>query len=255
MDNKPNKNTIKEMLEGHKKGTNLVAIIIGIVVVLILGVAAVYMLSTLKHTPKNYAKEDFSKYMENKNYNTSQETNRQQENNQINQPATKNVDNAQGENQIQTYELPKAEDNTTVNSSKTTEISEPQIINPYAPKNAEKHKGIKKISQHRHTEYEKHAAIKKHKAVVHKHKYIKRRYVLQVTSNLNKRFASATVSKLKSCGHNAYSRIKIVNNKIFTRVMVGPINGYSAAKEEALLIKKQLHLKYMPIIKRYAKVP
>lgn len=256
--NKSNKNTIKEMLEGHKKGVNFVAVIIGIVVVLILGIAAVYMFSTLKSKPQNYAKEDFSKYMENKNYNAAQniEENRQPKNTQTNQSIYENTDNMQGENQIKTYELPEAKDNaTSANSSKATEVTEPQIINPYAEKSAEKHKSIK-ASQPKHTKYKKHAAIKKHKVVIaHKHNYTGKKYMLQVTSNLNKKFAAATVSKLKSCGHDAYSRVKIINNKIFTRVMVGPINGYSAAKEEALLIKKQLHLKYMPTIKRYAKVP
>ncbi len=296
MDNKSDKNNIKEMLEGHKKKFNLVAVVVGIAVVIVIGLGAFYVIHTLNSTPQSYTQKNLNKYMENtkaqtENSNTQTESvntnntaptntneakNAEAEQNS-NQSNTQN-NNTQNVNQPKTYPVATATGNNTKNGNVTAASSNnqntnstenqqtkatssgPQIINPYAKPEQKKTQISKVNTQKTKTNtaikhkkaYAAKKIIKRHK----KHGYIaKRQYALQVSSNLDKKFVSITLNKLKRCGYKTYIRIKIINNKVYRRVMVGPIAGYTAAKDEAILIKRQLKLSYMPIIKRYDKIP
>ncbi len=75
-------------------------------------------------------------------------------------------------------------------------------------------------------------------------------YVLQVSSNRDRKLAILTVVKLRKCGHKAYTKEVEIKGQKYTRVYVGPIKGYSAAKLEAKEIKRQLRLGYLPIIRK-----
>ncbi len=296
MDNKSDKNSIKEMLEGHKKKFNVVAVVVGIAVVIVIGLGAFYVIHTLNSTPQSYTEKNLNKYMENtkaqtENSNTQTESvnvnnttptneneaqntetsqnstqgNAQSNNNQnTNQPKTYPVATASGNNTQNENAAVTPSNNQNANSNENQQSkatsSGPQIINPYA-KPEQKKTRISKVNaqktktntaiKHKKT-YAAKKMIKRHK----KHGYVaKKQYALQVSSNLDKKFVSITLNKLKRCGYKAYIRIKIINNKVYRRVMVGPISGYTAAKDEAILIKRQLKLNYMPIIKRYDKIP
>ena len=282
MEDKPNKDSIKEMLEGHKKKFNVIAVIVGIAVVLIIVFGGLYIVETLNTTPKTSTEENLNKYMENANKqveNSNSNAQNQKTVSTVSENVTKlskpanNIPSAQQKQPAKTQAVQKtgqtAAEQTqtqpktyTVSGKNTSSkngsmeqksgkngLSGPQIINPYAQKKSKKtaYAG-KPVSKHK-------ASAKRH--IRHKsHKYISvKKYALQVSSNLNKKFVSITLSKLKRCGYRSYVRIKIINNKVYRRVMVGPIRGYTAAKDEAVLIKRQLRLKYIPIIKKYDKIP
>ncbi len=296
MDNKSDKDTIKEMLEGHKKKFNVVAVLIGIAVIVIIGLGAVYVIHTLNSTPKSYTEAKLNKYMENTkaqtesnniqkenaNVSTSQVSSTEENEQRKAQPAKENENMQQNQQNNQSPNpypavSPTVGNNTTIsesnniNSQTTTSKngvnrkmqSGPQIINPYAKNNKTQMKTLtantKRIGSAKIKKHKKHYAKEKyikHAKQYKRHKYTsKKQYVLQVSSNLDKKFVSLTLAKLKRCGYKAYIRIKIINNKVYRRVMVGPINGYTDAKDRALLIKRQLNLNYVPIIKKYDKVP
>ncbi len=306
MDNNSDKNSIKEMLEGHKKKFNVVAVVVGIAVVAVIALGAAYVIHTLNSSPKSYTEENLNKYMEStkeqtenvnaqpKNVNAVQNNAQNTSENGVNQSANnskngveENAQNNQGGNQPKTYPVVTQTGNKTQTAGKinnnmnnTTQtvasqsgknmqknqqsVSGPQIINPYAKEKPSKIKnsaksGINSKIETKNNSKTKHKRVLVAEKTTRKHKKYRhtavKKYVLQVSSNLDKKFVSVTLEKLKRCGYKAYIRIKIINNKVYRRVMVGPIAGYTAAKDEALLIKRQLRLNYMPIIKKYDKIP
>jgi len=292
MDNKPDKDSIKEMLEGHKKKFNVVAVVVGIAVIIVIGLGAFYVIHTLNSTPQSYTEKNLNKYMENtkaqtENSNTQTESvnvnntaptsANEAQNTKVGQNSTQN-NNSKNVNQPKMYPVATTTGNNTKNGNVTSAASNnqntnssnkqqtkaassgPQIINPYAKPKQENIRTAKVNTQKTKKSVKvKHKQVYTAKKIVKRHKkhvYVaKKKYALQVSSNLDKKFVSITLNKLKRCGYNAYIRIKIINNKVYRRVMVGPIAGYTAAKDEALLIKRQLKLNYMPIIKRYDKIP
>jgi len=115
-------------------------------------------------------------------------------------------------------------------------------------------KGVRTASKGKTRKGNRAMALNKSKGVSHKSKLRRKShggvYILQVSSNKNRKLAILTVIKLRKCGHKAYTREVEVKGVKYTRVYVGPIKGYSAARLEAREIKRQLHLGYLPIIKR-----
>ena len=86
---------------------------------------------------------------------------------------------------------------------------------------------------------------------IKKHVYTRaKKYYIQVSSNKNRKLALLNVIKLRKCGHNAFTKEVEIKGVKYTRVYVGPIKGYALAKQEAKEIKKQLHLVYLPLIKK-----
>ncbi len=160
---------------------------------------------------------------------------------------------------------------TEVSTKPASEQAGPKIIPPkseteaktkvnrevkkgFGEKAAEIKESVKSITNKKTVRKGKLAAFNKPKRVSRR---VKRRkkghlgvYVLQVSSNKNRKLAILTVIKLRKCGHKAYTKEVSVKGEKYTRVYVGPIKGYSAAKLEAKEIKRQLHLGYTPIIKR-----
>ncbi len=148
---------------------------------------------------------------------------------------------------------------TTQNETKRTqetESTDPQIINPHKEENKKETAAIKKQTKSntvKKTQSTKKVKKNCEKTAV-KHEYVVKNYVLQVSSCLSKKAVSNTVLRLKKYGHKAFTEEKIINSKKYTRVMVGPTKGYLVAKKEAMNIKSQLKLPYMPIVKRYDKI-
>ncbi len=78
----------------------------------------------------------------------------------------------------------------------------------------------------------------------------KRKYVVQVASDRNKKMAIYTLGRLIRCGYKSYLKDVVVHGKKYTRVMVGPVSSYAKAKFVAAQVKKALHLDYSPLIIR-----
>ncbi len=164
-----------------------------------------------------------------------------------------------------------ASNETEANTSAVSEQAGPKIIPPKSEieqgeklekrvksgihKSAAKvKKGVKNTLKKKIEKNRRALAIYKSKESSHRVKLQRKShagvYILQVSSNKNRKLAILTVIKLRKCGHKAYTREVEINGEKYTRVYVGPIKGYSAARLEAKEIKRQLHLGYLPIIKR-----
>ncbi len=100
----------------------------------------------------------------------------------------------------------------------------------------------------------KHAAPTK-QVVSNKDKHVKNKYVVQISSYQNKKQAQEMLNNLKKAGYTAFLTTALINNTTYTRVMIGPFDGYFDAKKVALSAKEKMKLKYMPMIKKYAKLP
>ncbi len=88
-----------------------------------------------------------------------------------------------------------------------------------------------------------------------KQKTQKSRFVVQVSSYQNKKQAISMVEKLKKLGYNSFAMSVLINNKTYTRVMIGPFDNYFTAKSTAISVKEKAKLKYMPMIRKYDKLP
>ncbi|WP_035587775.1 SPOR domain-containing protein [Hippea jasoniae] len=259
-----NKDKIKEILEGHSKKFSTAEIIVGIVVVLIIGVGAGYAIFKLILPPPTPIEYQTQPINEQQNIQLAQ-TPKQAP---LPQPEINNKENQPNQNQTTP---PQQEQQAVVGNNTETQQAQittqtqkqtqgPEIINPYKKTTQKPKLQTKPASTHKpklttkKTSHAKHYIATRH-SKVKKHKTTTRKYILQVSSNSNRKFAIATVLKLRKCGHKAYTKEIEIKGKKYTRVYVGPIKGYEAAKDEAENIKRQLHLGYLPIIKRYDKVP
>ncbi len=256
-----NKDRIKEILQKQKNKSGTKVIIIVSAIILIVGIAAGYIINSLVSTKKTNTAITLNQMSKN--------TDEEQSNPQFDSNDLQNSAEDLGSNnseEIKTYAIQS--DNSDKNNTKdnlSEGVSTPTIVNPYSDNKGNESSQstyknnnnvfqpkVKKVLEHKKTTV---AKTKKHRVLHKKTVHHLRRYVIQVSSNLNRSQALRNVLKLRKCGHKTYSKKVVVNNKTYTRVMVGPISGYSAAKEESLNIKRQLKLGYFPIIKRYVKVP
>ncbi len=284
---KPDKDTIREMLEGRKRRSSTITIVVGVIVVLLILVGVGYVIYSLTSTNKNYTEEiapppaetaqkstpaqpeqlaqtqpEQTTVIEKKPKAVPQQTEQTAEKKGVqNQTAAKkSVESAQETPSKQSAPEKSRQVETTSN---VKEVTGPQIINPYAIKKmAKTTAGATKPAQTtqanigktiRKTVTKKTAAIKHERRKTSKRVLAK--YTIQVSSNLDKKVVRYTIKELKSWGYNVYTRLKPLNNKLYTRVFVGPVEGYDNAKKIAETIKKRLHLSYMPIIRKYDKVP
>lgn len=264
-----NKDKIKEILEGHNKKFTAVELIVGIVVLLAIGCAigyVIFKLLTPKQTTPNIITKvqqpPVPKVAENKEITVNTKPKTQ----------TINIKTETGENNENIGN--NTEISSTANSTQNEEQNEqtgPNIITPETESNINNN-GLLQNKQNTKIQNKKQIAekvnqipkrtIKKHKTVLtrkhathkvtHKHhRYINAvKYVIQVSSNKNRRLALLNVIKLRKCGHTAFTKEIEIKGVKYTRVYVGPIKDYSLAKEEAREIKKQLHLSYFPLIKK-----
>ncbi|AEA33936.1 SPOR domain-containing protein [Hippea maritima] len=262
----PDKDKIKEILEGHNKRFTATELIVGIIVILLIGTGVGYALFKIFSPPTQpneytHIEENLQNEVQNNNTIEEQpykETQAETEKQNLPQQTPQQTQKYSQQEEIQTPAIQQTEKAQTQQG--------PQIVNPYKEQqtsNSEQKQAKTEITRHKEAQsITANTSVKKakkhitHKTITarKKHKTILKKYILQVSSNSNRKLALLTTIKLRKCGHNAFTKEVTIKGKTYTRVMVGPIEGYQAAKEEAKNIKKQLHLKYTPIIKRYDKV-
>ncbi len=254
------KDKIKEILEGHNKKFTTAELIVGIVVILIIGCGIGYAVFKLLTPSVTIPPKTITEVQQPQTPPITEEKgNVTQQSAQIN----KQVPKTSEENATQSSQVIALGNNTKTKMSNMQQTG-PKII---PPKPIMKSKAapvkMKEIKRPKLPK-PKQVTVKKksitHLAAVHAVRKVKRRirhkrfvsgkYVLQVSSNKNRKFALLTVIKLRKCGHNAYTKEVEIKGEKFTRVYVGPIRGYIVAKAEAKEIKKQLHLGYLPMIIR-----
>ena len=257
-----NKDKIKELLEGHNKKFTTTELIVGIIVLLIIGCGigyAIFKLLTPAPTqipPANTITEVQQPPIpqtttEKKNTVVNQQTNQTQ-------PEVVQNNTSETESQYQSVENNTAQNiNTSANQQIGPNIIPPATTNQPQEQAPKENKKIKtQVSQKQRkitTTSNKLTTAKRtvHKRRIKKHVYAHTtKYYIQVSSNKNRKLALLNVIKLRKCGHNAFTKEVEVKGEKFTRVYVGPINGYALAKQEAREIKKQLHLRYLPLVKK-----
>ena len=266
------KDKIKEILEGHSKKFSTVEIIVGIVVVLLIGSGIGYAIFKLLSPPSNTTSVEYQ-----------MQTPESVQSNPIKETPSEPIESTQENEEIK-------QENNGITGNETLATQEPTTVNKATPTTAKEEtekqtqpangpqivnlenqiQTVQKKEQPTQTEKEKPKAkqtvtqkpkkeIKHHtvkpKPKTHKKYAAAKKYIIWVSSNKNRKFALTTVLKLRKCGHNAFIKEVEVKGKTYTRVYVGPVNGYYAAKIKAREIKKQLKLSYMPIIKKYDKIP
>ncbi|WP_025270097.1 SPOR domain-containing protein [Hippea sp. KM1] len=260
----PDKDKIKEILEGHSKKFSAVELIVGIAVILVIGAGVGYALFKILSPPSQpeyaHIEENIPSQVEpTYTQNQPQQEAEQQQPEAIQEPIQTE---SPSEKAAQTESIPQQEEGPQIiNTTKTQQ----QTANKQSKPQTETIQKQTKQTQVSHNKPKTERSIPKktkpHKTVIahtktkhtHSKKHLKK-YILQVSSNSNRKLALLTVIKLRKCGYKAFTKEIEVNGKKYTRVMVGPIEGYEAAKVEAKQIKKQLHLNYTPIIKKYDKV-
>ncbi|WP_022669954.1 SPOR domain-containing protein [Hippea alviniae] len=258
------KDKIKEILEGHSKKFTAVELIVGIVVVLLVGAGIGYAIFKLLAPPSVPPVEYQAPSSEVVQPNPIKETPPPQP---VVPQATQNEQAQKESNLSETTQTPNTqESNEYAVQSESQQPAGPQIITPKKQSEATQKETIPTVQKKEKKQPKHTVAVAKPKPKKEiKHKITKpkshksyaslKKYVIWVSSNENRKFALVTVLKLRKCGHNAFSKEVNIKGKTYTRVYVGPIKGYEAAKTEAKEIKKQLKLSYMPIIKRYDKIP
>ncbi len=269
-----NKDKIKEILEGHNKKFTAAELIVGIVVLLVIGCVigyAIFKILTPKQiTPNNVITKvqqpPVPKVTENKKMavnvsskkqviNTKAKTGESKEKigNNTEISITNNIQN-KGQNEQTGPKIitPEAENNINNN-----QLQNKQNAKVYSSKQIAKTKNttpkekMTMMKQKARINVTKKYTIVHHRVTHKYHGYIRAiKYVIQVSSNKIRKLALLNVIKLRRCGHNAFTKEVEVKGAKYTRVYVGPIKGYSLAKEEAKEIKRQLHLKYFPLIKK-----
>jgi len=256
-----NKDKIKEILEGHNKKFTTTELIVGIIVLLIIGCGigyAIFKLLTPAPTqipPANTVTEvqqpAIPQTTEEENAAVNQETNQAQP------PVVQNNTTTEEKNQYQNLENNTAQ-NTNVQTSQQNQVG-PNIIPPTSTSNKVQEQTPTKATKTQTSYKPKRVTPKtttvteraEHKRHIKKHVYTHiTKYYIQVSSNKNRKLALLNVIKLRKCGHNAFTKEVEVKGVKYTRVYVGPIKGYTVAKQEAKEIKKQLHLEYLPLIKK-----
>ena len=261
-----NKDKIKEILEGHNKKFTAAELIVGIVVLLVVGCVigyAIFKILTPKQiTPNNIITKvqqpPVPKVTENKKMAVNVSSKKQVINtkakigeskekigNNTEISTTNNIQN-KGQNEQTGPKIitPKAENN--INSN---QLQNKQKI--ATTKNTTPKEKMRIVKQKARTNVTKKYTIVHHRVTHKYHGYIRAiKYVIQVSSNKIRKLALLNVIKLRRCGHNAFTKEVEVKGAKYTRVYVGPIKGYSLAKEEAKEIKRQLHLRYFPLIKK-----
>ena len=274
-----NKDKIKEILEGHNKKFTAVELVVGIVVLLLIGCAIGYVIFELltpkQTTPNNIITKvqqpPIPNATENKVVVNTNSKTQVTNNNKNPVENNKNIENG-----TETSSTITMASNNTQNKEENEQTG-PKIITPESENSAnnnnnnnlknEKSKKtqssihvatttMKNTTHKKATKKYKTTIVKKHSTASNRvaykhHRYIHpTRYIIQVSSNKNRKLALLNVIKLRKCGHNAFTKEVKIKGTRYTRVYVGPIKGYSVAKQEAKEIKKQLHLKYFPLIKK-----
>ena len=245
------KNQIKNMLETHQKQYSLGVLIISIVVALFIGIAVGYGIKTFIEATKNAYNQTISEKNYNAPYlneenNTVQNEQPTEEKNSVGN-YTVNVNNTQPSNAI------NSSLNTQDNISTAYNESGPEIISPEVNENSSRKTETKWVNKtHTQKTLVTHSKLKHH---IHKHTSIKRKsnlakYVIQVSSNLNRKVALSTLAKLRRYGFKAYIVCVNIHNKTYSRIMVGPIIGHRAAISQSNKIKRKLRLVYSPLIKK-----
>ncbi len=271
-----NKDKIKEILEGHNKKFTAAELVVGIVVLLVIGCAIGYVVFKLL-APKQTTPNSIITKVQQPPAPTATE-NKEVAVNAKSKAEVTNKNKKAGENNKNIENGTETSSTVTMTSNNTQneEVSEqtgPKIITPESENSAKNNNNLKN-EKNKKTQNNSHVAttrnttpkratkkykttmVKKHSTtnnrVVYKHhKYIHQtKYIIQVSSNKNRKLALLNVIKLRKCGHNAFTKEVKIKGTRYTRVYIGPIKGYSVAKQEAKEVKKQLHLKYFPLIKK-----
>ncbi len=261
-----NKDKIKEILEGHNKKFTTTELIVGIIVLLIIGCGIGYAIFKLLTPAPNQIpptstvtavqQPAIPQSTEEENTAVNEETKQTQP------PVVQNnTSENEEENQYQNVENNTAQ-NAVAQNSEQNQIG-PNIIPPTSTTNQIQKQPTTKPNEEakKQTLQTKRAVSKTSKATatkrvktkrhIKKHVYTRvTKYYIQVSSNKNRKLALLNVIKLRKCGHNAFTKEVKIKGVKYTRVYVGPIKGYTLAKEEAKEIKKQLHLGYLPLIKK-----
>jgi len=247
-----NKNQIKNMLETHQKQYSLSTLIISVVVALLVGVAAGYGVKSFIESGKNVSDQAISE----KNYSTSylNEEDNTIQNEQPTEAKNSTEDYTIDGNNTQIPNAVNSGLNTQDNSSVANNESGPEIISPEVNKSSSRKTETKLVNKtHTKKILFKHSKskrrISRHTAT--KRKSNLKKYVIQVSSNLNRKVALSTLVKLNKYGFKAYIVCVNIHNKAHTRIMVGPIMGHRAAIFQSSKIKKKLRLTYSPLIKKY----
>ncbi len=245
------KNQIKNILETHQKQYSLSVLIVSIVIALFVGIIAGYGIKSFieagRNAPNQVAQE--------KNYSAPYAN--EEENNAIQNEQPTEEKNA-GNVNIEENNVPLSNNvnsNPAVqdNGSAANNENGPEIISPKINENNSEKIETKRINKTRIKRISvKHSKSKHYtpQYVPVKRKSNPTKYVIQVSSNLNRKVALNTLIKLRKYGFKAYAVHVNIHNKSYTRIMVGPVAGHKAAKFESNRIKKDLRLVYFPLIKK-----
>lgn len=245
------KNQIKNILETHQKQYSLGVLIASIVIALFIGAGIGYGIKSFIEAGRNVSNQAVSEKTYSAPYANEEGNNAIQNEQPTEENNTGNVNIE--ENNVPLSNNVNSNPAVQDNSSAANNENGPEIISPKVSRNNSKKIEAKRVNK---TRVER-RSVKHPKSKHYTSRYIpvKRKsnltkYVIQVSSNLNRKVALSTLIKLRKYGFKAYALHVNIHDKTYTRIMVGPVVGHKAAKFKSNRIKKDLRLVYFPLIKK-----